>query len=184
MQEECTAKSARVIPAWLLEQSSSASASATMTGKRPLPRSRAQKIRENVAALTNVVVEKKSNDKEASKDFSGKKNSNDQTIENLNEILSEKKRKLEEVERDLENKKVQTRILEAEVAKRMKEERKMLDMLRSKDARIQDLIEKQAESDTMIASLQERVRDKEREENPDEEDTAWHPQHCPYSPVF
>ena len=70
------------------------------------------------------------------------------------------------------------------MAKRMKEERKMLDMLRTRDTRIQELIDKQAESDVVIASLEERVRDKEREENPDEEDTASYPQHCPYSPVF
>ena len=184
MQKECMAKSARVIPAWLLEQPSSASDAATVTVKRPLPKSKAQKIRENVAALTNVVVVKKSTGKEASEVLSGKDNSSDETIKNLNEMLSEKKRKLEEVEIDLETKKIQTRILEDEVAKRMKEERKMLDMLRARDARIQELIDKKAESDAMIASLQEKMRDKEREENPDEEDTAWYPQHCPYSPVF
>ena len=60
----------------------------------------------------------------------------------------------------------------------------MLGVIREREERIGNLLEKQAESDAIIASLKEDMMKREMEGNPQEDDVSSYPQHCPYSPEF
>lgn len=183
-EKRCEQKSSRILPAWLFEENSETGKNNSRNMPRKKPKPKNAKIRERIAAIEKGEEDTDLGKKESLHTTNAVEYKNKKEMKAGTEVYDDKKRGIEEVEMELEKIKKQKKALEDEMFVRLKEEKRMLGVIREREERIGNLLEKQAESDAIIASLKEDKMKREMEGNPQEDDVSSYPQHCPYSPEF
>jgi len=183
-EKRCEQKSSRILPAWLFEENSETGKNNSRNMPRKKPKPKNAKIRERIAAIEERQEDTDLRQKESLHTTNAVEYKNKKEMKAGTEVYDDKKRGIEEVEMELEKIKKQKKALEDEMFVRLKEEKRMLGVIREREERIGNLLEKQAESDAIIASLKEDKMKREMEGNPQEDDVSSYPQHCPYSPEF